>query len=91
MGKSKNQRTTFLLITLLALLIVAYKVLFVVPAEIEEVDPVSVVRIETTINQLSSVDLSSSAINDPKFNNLKDITQPFVSVPVGRTNPFSSF
>ncbi len=88
---NKNQRTTFLAITLVALLIVAYKVLFVVPVEVEEVNPASVVRIEGMIGQLNSVDLTSSAINDPKFGTLEDMSRPLPTLPIGRTNPFAAF
>lgn len=88
---SSNKRTSFLLITLIALLLVAYKVLFVVPPEIEEVNPAAVVRLEGMLNQLNSVDLSNGAFNDKKFNTLKSIESPLPTLPVGRTNPFASF
>ena len=107
MSKQSNKRTSFMLITLLALLLVAYKVMFVAPPEIEEVNPASVVRVESMVSlnsypasvvrvesmvsQLNSVDFSSSAINDPKFNTLETIEQPLISLPVGRSNPFSGF
>lgn len=91
MSKQSNKRTSFMLITLLALLLVAYKVMFVAPPEIEEVNPASVIRVESMVSQLNSVDFSSSAINDPKFNTLETIEQPLISLPVGRSNPFSGF
>ncbi len=91
MSKQSNKRTSFMLITLLALLLVAYKVMFVAPPEIEELNPASVIRVESMVSQLNSVDFSSSAINDPKFNTLETIEQPLISLPVGRSNPFSGF
>lgn len=91
MSKQSNKRTSFMLITLLALLLVAYKVMFVAPPEIEEVNPASVIRVESMVSHLNSVDFSSSAINDPKFNTLETIEQPLISLPVGRSNPFSGF
>lgn len=91
MSRPSNKRTTFLAMTLLALLLVGYKVVFVVPPEVEEVNPASVIRLEAMINQLNSVDLSSSAIKDPKFNTLDSIEKPLPSLPVGRNNPFSDF
>lgn len=91
MSKQSNKRTSFLVVTLIALLLVGYKVMFVVPPEVEEVNPASVIRLETMISQLNSVDLSTSAIKDPKFNTLEPIEQPLPSLPVGRANPFSDF
>ena len=91
MSKSSNKRTPLLLVTLIALLLVGYKVIFVVPPEVEEVNPASIIRLEGMINQLNSINLTNSAMNDPKLDTLEDINQPLPSLPIGRENPFSSF
>jgi len=92
MKNSKNKRTSILVIILVGLLVVAYKVMFVSPSSdvvISENISASI-RVETILKQVESINFNLDIIKEPKFQSLKSIEIPLVSLPVGKSNPFSS-
>jgi hypothetical protein len=92
MKNAKNNRTAVLIIILLSLLLLAYKVVFM-SSEVETLglseDP-AMARVETILNQVQSISFDTSILKDQKFNSMKSIETPLISLPVGRKNPFSN-
>ena len=87
----KSKRTSILAIILVGLLVVAYKTLFVAPSDdfIVSENVAASVRVEATLRQVESINFDTNITNDPKFKSLKSIEIPLVSLPVGRSDPFS--
>lgn len=89
MKKAKN--TSLLLVFLVALLLVAYKLMFMAPYEdsymSSDISDSQVVI--GTLNKLQTVNFDLSITQDPKFRTLKSIENPLPNIPVGKTNPFS--
>jgi hypothetical protein len=93
MKNSKNKRTIILVAILLGLLVVAYKVMFVSPAaDNSSMDEniVASARVEAILQEVSRINFDISIKTDPKFQSLKSIEIPLISLPVGRENPFSN-
>lgn len=97
MNNSKNKRTTILATVLIGLLIIAYKTIFMssTSAEfIEAVDPVSggpssISRESSILREIESINFNISVTQDPNFLSLISIEVPLISLPIGRSNPFS--
>jgi|GEM_PF-1379556 len=94
MKNSKNKRTMILGAILVGLLVIAYKVLFMSSSGDLLTDPTdsnSMVgdRIAVVLAEVESINFDTSIIKDTKFKSLKTIETPLISLPVGKTNPFS--
>ena len=92
MKSKNNKRTTILAIILLALLIVGYRVVFVAPADdlsVEENIAASQ-RVEGMLAKVRSISFDMSILENQKFQSLKSLEIPLVSLPVGKKNPFSA-
>jgi hypothetical protein len=92
MKNSKNKRTIILVAILLGLLVVAYKVMFVSSDSSLTTDENTVAsgRVEAILQEVSRINFDISIKTDPKFQSLKSIEIPLISLPVGRENPFSN-
>jgi len=91
MKSKKNKNTGILVIILIGLLILAYKVMFVSP-DVDlttEENEIATIRIERLLNQLENANFDTSVLQDGKFQSLKSIEIPMISLPIGRENPFS--
>jgi len=92
MKSSKNKRTGFLVAILLALLILAFKVLM--PSEELSFDAgentLASQRVQKMLNEVENINFDTSVLKDQKFQSLHSIETPLISLPVGRANPFSS-
>ena len=91
MNKSKNNRTTFLALILVGLLILAYKVMFVGTDDLDlsaEENTAASVRVENMLLQVEKINFDTSVMRDPKFQSLKSIETPLISLPIGKSNPF---
>jgi len=89
--ETKKNRKWVLLIILMALLAVAYKVVFVSSVDetlIIDDNSSSADKINTIKQQIDSISFDTSILNDQKFNSLKSIDNPLPSLPVGKSNPF---
>ena len=93
MKNLKNKRTSILAIILIGLLVVFYKVMFVSP-DVDDFSAneniVASVRVEGILQQVETINFNLDIVEDVKFNPLKSIETPLISLPVGRENPFSS-
>lgn len=91
MKNSKNKRAAILAIILLALLIFAYKTIFVEPAGDLSVDQnlAASQRVEAILQEVEGINFDMSILQDQKFQSLKSIEIPLLSLPIGRKNPFS--
>lgn len=91
MKNSKNKRTAILAIILLALLILAYKIMFVSPAaDLSTGQNIAASqRVEAILQEVESINFDMSILQDQKFKSLKSIEIPLLSLPIGRKNPFS--
>jgi hypothetical protein len=92
MKNPKNKRTIIMGIILVGLLILAYKVLFVSSDEDTSVVDENIsasARVESTLQQVESINFDTSIMQDDKFKSLKSIETPLVSLPIGKKNPFS--
>lgn len=86
----KNKNTSILVIFLIALLIVAYKVMFTTPYDGTLSSDFSESQVViSTLSKLQMVNLNTAVVNDPKFGTLKSIQTPLPNIPVGKENPFS--
>lgn len=92
MKSPKNKRTAIMAIILLALLIVAYKVMFVSPsadeAMIIDENTTASKRVEEILRQVENINFDTSVVQDLKFKSLKSIEISPISLPIGRKNPF---
>lgn len=93
--KSQNNRTMVLAVVLIALLIVAYKVVFVVPIiedseSIYDENTAAVARIESVRLEIESINFDTSVFDSSEFRSLQDIDTPLVPLPTGKSNPFAS-
>ncbi|NLE07336.1 MAG: hypothetical protein GX627_01875 [Parcubacteria group bacterium] len=87
-----NNRTTFLGLILVVLLIVAYKVMFMDANKVDTTNEENIAasaRAEALLKQVENIDFDTSVVQDPKFQSLKSIEVPLMSLPVGKENPFS--
>lgn len=78
---------------LLALLFVAYKVMFAPPGIDPYATDQSVMegeKVVAILQQVEGISFDTSVISDPKFKTLKSIEIPLPSIPVGKKNPFSA-
>jgi hypothetical protein len=91
MKNSKNKRTAILAIILLALLVLAYKIIFVSSNEDLTADQniEASQRVEGILQEVDRINFDMSILQDQKFQSLKSIEIPLLSLPVGRKNPFS--
>jgi len=91
MKNLKNKRTSILAIILIGLLVIAYKVMFVSPDDdlVVSENVTASVRVETILRQVETINFNLSIVDDLKFNSLKSIETPLISLPIGRENPFS--
>jgi len=94
MKNSKNKRTMVLGAILVGLLVIGYKILFMSSGEdilIDSTDSNSMVgeRISVILTEVESINFDTTITEDPKFKSLKTIETPLISLPVGKTNPFS--
>lgn len=82
-----------MLLVLLALLFVAYKVMFA-PAGIDpyasDQSALEGERVLGILQQIEKISFDVSVINDPKFKSLKSLEIPLPSLPVGKKNPFAA-
>lgn len=91
-NSKNNKRTAILGVILLGLIIVAYKVVIAPPAEDLAVDEniVASQRVETILKEVESINFDTTVMEDPKFQSLKSIETPLISLPIGRKNPFAA-
>lgn len=91
MKKSNKNNSGILLVILIAMLILAYKFMFApVDDGMYVVDDVTLQRVEITLQQVQSISFDTAVINNQKLMSLQSIETPLVSLPVGKSNPFSS-
>ncbi|MBN2093800.1 MAG: hypothetical protein JW740_00270 [Candidatus Zambryskibacteria bacterium] len=93
--KAKSKiRTQIMLIILIGLLVIAYKVMYMPDQEeallIDE-NVTASQRMESLLDQIEVVSFDMDIIINEKFESLKSIATPLISIPVGRDNPFSNF
>jgi len=91
MKTNKNNRTTALALLLVALLVVAYKVMFVSSPDdffVSE-NMVASQRVEAVLKSVEQINFETNIILDPKFMSLQSIQRPLISLPIGKKNPFS--
>jgi len=91
MKKNKNKRTIILGLILVALLIVAYRMVFVSSDSefLAEENIAASSRVERTLLQIENINFDRGALQDPKFLFLQSIEVSLPSLPIGRQNPFS--
>jgi len=94
MKDSKNKRTMILTAILIGLLVVGYKVIFMSSDSGLLVDPTDSSlmvgeRVSKILEEVESIDFDTSITEDSKFQSLKSIETPLISLPVGKANPFS--
>jgi hypothetical protein len=93
MKKTKNNRTIILVVILLGLLILAYKVMFGSTSSSEEAiideNVIASQNVESILQELQSINFDMSVTQNTSFNSLRSIETPIISLPVGRSNPFS--
>lgn len=92
MKNLKNKRTGILIIILIGLLILAYKVMFVTDTggdSIVDENVIAAQRVESVLKEIESINFDTSVVQDQNFQSLRSIETPFLSLPVGRSNPFS--
>lgn len=93
MNNQKKKRTSILLLVLVALLFVAYKVMFA-PAGIDpyasDQSSLEGERVLGILQQIEKISFDVSVISDPKFKSLKSLEIPLPSLPVGKKNPFAA-
>jgi hypothetical protein len=91
----KNKKTSLLVAVLLGLLVLAYKTMFMSSGEdlqgltIEE-NVLASERVQIILQKVDGISFDKSIFEDEKFNSLKSIETPLISLPVGRKNPFSA-
>lgn len=92
MKNSKNKRTAILALILIGLLFVAYKVMFVSPADemLAEDNIAAGERVVSILREVESINFDVSIIEDPRFKSLQSIEIPLPSLPIGKKNPFSA-
>lgn len=91
-NQSSNKRTAILGIILLGLLVIAYKVMFVPSpdsASLEGENQASSLMVEGILKQIDTINFDTSVIKDPKFESLRSMETPPITLPVGKENPFS--
>lgn len=92
MKNSKKSHTGVLVIILMALLILAFKTMYMSSGEdllIEENIAASD-RVEAIRQELESISFDTSVVSDEKLASLKSIEMPLISLPIGKKNPFSN-
>lgn len=93
MNKKNNNRTYILLIVLVGLLVVMYKVMFMDSSSVT-MDTVqnseASARVEELTLRVNSISFDTEVLQDAKFQSLKSIATPLVSLPIGKKNPFSA-
>lgn len=92
MKNSNNKRTVILAIILIALLILAYKVMFMPPEEglaTEGDNVLASQRVESILQKIERIKFDLDIMQDEKFKSLKSIETPLVTLPVGKANPFA--
>lgn len=97
MKNSKNNKRTIILAgVLLALLVVAYKVIFM-PASTDllvdsgmaaDLDAAGE-RVAVVLKEMESINFDTNIADDPIFESFKSIEIPLISLPIGKNNPFS--
>jgi len=92
MKNPKNKRAIILGIILVGLLILAYKVMFAPSNDTPMIDEnVSAsARVDGILQQVEGINFDKSIFQDGKFQSLKSIETPLVSLPIGKKNPFSA-
>lgn len=90
MKNSKNKNTSLLLTFLVAILVVAYKMILMAPYEEAylSADLAESEMVIITLNKLQSINFDTSIASDPKFKTLQSIETPLPNIPVGKSNPF---
>lgn len=91
-NQKSNKRTSILIIILLALLILAYKVIFAPAGEDMASDEniIASARAEAILKEIETINFDMAVVEDPTFKSLKSIEIPLLTLPVGRPNPFSA-
>lgn len=91
--KSGNNRTAFLAIILAALLVIAYKVVFVAPPPLDEEVydeyAVAVSRVEELLVEVEGINFDTSVFESPTFQSFQNIDSPLTPLPKGKINPFA--
>lgn len=97
MKNSKNNKRTIILAgVLLALLVVAYKVIFM-PASTDlttdagtsaDLDAAGE-RVAVVLREMENINFDTNMADDPIFESFRSIEIPLISLPVGKSNPFS--
>jgi len=93
MKDSKNKNTIILVIIISVALILAYKFLFMSSTNTVSLDSNIASTTEEVANimqEVESINFDTSVIKNDKFNSLKSLETPLISLPVGKKNPFSS-
>jgi hypothetical protein len=95
MKNSKNKRAMVMGIILLGLLVIAYKVIFMSGSTVDTIDTsvptdASAGGSGDILNEIQSINFDTSILDDQSFKSFKSIEIPLISLPVGRSNPFSS-
>jgi hypothetical protein len=92
MKNFKNKRTVILALVLLGLLVVAYKVMFVSSGGslLADENIAASARVEVILQEVSNIKFDMSIKTDPKFQSLKSIETPLISLPIGKKDPFSA-
>lgn len=90
--KSKNQNTAVLSVMLVAIIIVAYKILFATPMDESQMysSVAESEKIIQVLREVESINFKIGNASDPKLDTLESIETPLPNLPVGKTNPFSS-
>lgn len=96
MKNSKSKRTIILAGILLALLVVAYKVIFM-PSNTDiltestnlNTDLEAGQRIAAVLEEMKNINFDTNMADDPIFESFRSIEIPLISLPVGKVNPFS--
>jgi hypothetical protein len=87
-----NNRNTLILIGLLVLVLAIAYPLLKGPSDTavdpNQADPVGSEAL-SLLSQIQSIHMDFSVLQSREFLLLKDITQPLLSLPVGRTDPFA--
>ncbi len=91
-NNSNNNRTTFLAMILVGLLILAYKIMVMDANKVDiagEENMAASARAEVLLKQVKRINFDTSVMQDPKFQSLQSIETPLMSLPIGKENPFS--
>lgn len=92
MKNSNNKRTIVLAIILVALLVLAYKVMFMSSEEsLTETgnNALASQRVETLLKKIERIKFDLDIMQNEKFKSLESIETPLVALPIGKANPFA--